>query len=356
MSKEIKRLLYSILHKSKFLHAINWITRHKIVILVLHGVVDSESENKWSPLRPQMSVDDLRSALTALSRTHVFVDFEAAVEMIAGRTEVVPNAIAVTLDDGYKNNMTRALPVFEEFGIKPVFFIPTGFIEDKRPFWFDRLDYAIQHATTPFSIAINGTNIEFAPGSRQQLSSSYAKLRHIAKNSDWTDQEFNRFVADQSQRLEDDAELRLTDIQEDDEFSNILSPADLRKMQAGRSVLIGSHTVNHLRIDKLSSESRRWELRSSRQYLVDLLAANCDYFCYPNGSFDSRSRIDVEDAGYKAAVTSIPGMNSVGDDLFTLKRLSLSHNLSDGQLLAMVSGFRFMLGRFKRMEATHDKH
>ena len=348
MSKEIKRLLYSILHKSKFLHAINWITRHKIVILVLHGVVDSESENKWSPLRPQMSVDDLRSALTTLSKTHVFVDFEAAIDMIAGRTEIVPNAIAVTLDDGYKNNMTRALPVFEEFGIKPVLFVPTGFIQDMRPFWFDRLDYAIQRAATPFSMSIDSANIEFIPGSRQQLSKSYARLRRIAKNCDWTDQQFIQFVDSQSQRLEDDAKTGLADIQQNDEFSSILNPADLREMHAARSVLIGSHTVNHLRIDKISADSRQWELRTSQQYLRDLLNADCDFFCYPNGSLDTRSRIDVEQAGYKAAVTSIPGMNSVGDDLFTLKRLSLPRNVSDGQLLALVSGFRFMLARIRK--------
>lgn len=295
-----------------------------------------------------MSVDDLRSALTALSRTHVFVDFEAAVEMIAGRTKVVPNAIAVTLDDGYKNNMTRALPVFQEFGIKPVFFIPTGFVKETRTFWFDRLDFAIQNAVALFSISINNASIEFVPGDRQQLMRSYADLRRIAKSADWTDEQFGQFVDDQSQQLEDDAKSRLADIQEDDEFSSILRPEDLQEMHTGKTVLIGSHTVNHLRIDRISADSRRWELSTSRQYLHDLLDSDCDYFCYPNGSFDSRSRDDVEKAGYKAAVTSISGMNLVGDDLFTLKRLSLPRNVSDGQLLALVSGFRFLLERLRK--------
>ena len=341
LPKEIKQFLYSILYKSKFLHAVNWITRHKIVILVLHGVVDSESQKQWSPLRSQMSVDDLRSALKTLSRTHIFVDFEAAVDMIAGRAEVVPNAIAVTLDDGYKNNMTRALPVLEEFGIKPVFFVPTGFIEDMRPFWFDRLDYIIQQVTIPFSISLNKTKIEFEPGNRQQLSESYAELRRIAKSSDWTDQQFKQFFDSESLRLENGAETCLADVQENDEYSSILGPDDLREMHTSGTVRIASHTVNHYRIDKISSESRQWELLNSHKYLQDLLNVDCKYFCYPNGSFDDQSRIDVEKAGYLAAVTSIPGMNATGDDLFTLKRLSLPRNASDGELLARVSGFRF---------------
>jgi len=47
------------------------------------------------------------------------------------RTDGVPT-VAITFDDGYRDNFTVALPVLEECGFTATIYLPTGFIGDQR--------------------------------------------------------------------------------------------------------------------------------------------------------------------------------------------------------------------------------
>ena len=46
-------------------------------------------------------------------------------------------AFAVTFDDGYLNNLTRALPVLEELGVPATVFVATAYLDGEGPFPFD---------------------------------------------------------------------------------------------------------------------------------------------------------------------------------------------------------------------------
>ena len=78
--------------------------------------------------------------------TIAFVSLGDAVEMLAGRKPLVPYSLVLTFDDGYRNNITHALPLLRRNQVPATIYLATGHVEERRPFSFDRLDYALQHA------------------------------------------------------------------------------------------------------------------------------------------------------------------------------------------------------------------
>ena len=298
------RILYKTLYLLRIFHLLSYLNRRKIVILSMHDVIEDDNNGDWSPLRRPLAASRLKFYLETLRRTHNLVDFDTAIDMLRGSVPLVPKSVAVTFDDGYLNNMTDALPIVKKFDIRPAFFIPTGFVTNIRPFWFDRFDYAIQQLQEPYELSLEGKSFVLDPDDRDTLSQRFSRIRAIAKNTNWNDEQFNQFFDSHSETIEHMTGKSLASIQRTDQFSNILSPEDLRALHEEGSVCVASHTVNHMRIDRLPPEERLNELRLSKTYLEELLGTPCEYFCYPNGSFDDQSRDDVESAGYRAAVTS----------------------------------------------------
>ncbi|MBV5327352.1 MAG: polysaccharide deacetylase family protein, partial [Chlorobium sp.] len=139
-----KQILLQALHQAGFLRLLIASQRNLVTILMLHGVTDPSAPSAWKPLRPQLTTKQLSHALTILAQYYKFVSLPEAAEMLSGIRPLEPNSMALTFDDGYRNNLTFALPILRQFKAPATIFLSTGNVEEQKPFWFDRLDYAIQ--------------------------------------------------------------------------------------------------------------------------------------------------------------------------------------------------------------------
>jgi peptidoglycan/xylan/chitin deacetylase (PgdA/CDA1 family) len=70
---------------------------------------------------------------------------------------------------------------------------------------------------------------------------------------------------------------------------------------ADRGVEIGSHTVSHPHLPKLSDAEIDRELQDSRERIADELGRPCRYLAYPFGEHNARVRAGAERAGYEVA-------------------------------------------------------
>lgn len=86
---------------------------------------------------------------------------------------------------------------------------------------------------------------------------------------------------------------------------------------------IGSHTFTHPDVSTLSGDDLAHEVADSRTELSERLGVPVDFFCYPSGGYDKEAVQGVEDAGYRGATTTDPGLASP-DEPFTLKRIRIN--------------------------------
>ena len=85
---------------------------------------------------------------------------------------------------------------------------------------------------------------------------------------------------------------------------------------------IGSHTLTHPWLTRVSTAQAREEITASRKKLEDRFGTSIDHFCYPYGDWNESVRDLVQGAGYKTACTTQPGINTPTDSLFALKRFT----------------------------------
>lgn len=84
---------------------------------------------------------------------------------------------------------------------------------------------------------------------------------------------------------------------------------------------IGSHTVHHLGLPRLSAALRTFELADSRSVLEGHLGHSVLDFCYPGGEIDSATIAATGEAGYLSATTTRYGVVRRGDNPLELPRI-----------------------------------
>jgi peptidoglycan/xylan/chitin deacetylase (PgdA/CDA1 family) len=313
--------------------------RKYITILMLHGVMDKElTHSTWLPMRKQLAPRLLDNALKVLKKKYKFISLEHAVDMLTGSKPIESHCMVLTFDDGYRNNLTHALPILLKYEVPATIFLSTGHITRREPFWYDRMDYAIQHLRQDCAIRLDSKVIQFFRKDRKALAAAFKELRYALKdnpdNYANTLKKINKIVAE----LEDQAEKKLTDIFEIDPWTALMTWEEVKKA-AQNNVTFGSHTVDHVLLGKLEENIIREQLIMSKQSIENHTRTPCLSLCYPSGSFSSQAIDIAKQCGYTSAVTTMNGLNHPAKtSLFALFRNSFPSSEQDASILGGASG------------------
>ena len=120
--------------------------------------------------------------------------------------------------------------------------------------------------------------------------------------------------------------------------------SQLREMARDQRIRVGSHSLNHFLMGKLSGDRLREELRQSKQILEDRLGVAVSFFSYPYGvgrygAYSKATEEAVREAGYSSSSTSEIGRVSTGTgNPFLLPRISLVNDDTKLDALAKAAG------------------
>jgi len=257
-----------------------------------------------------------------------------AVDMVQGHKPVQPYSLVLTFDDGYRNNFTHALPILRRYGAPATFFVPTGFVDNPRPFCSDRLDYAVQNSSVDGrEFRIGDVSVRLDGSSRTALRESFRSLRHSAKALPLSHLEYLQKMNELAGDMEIESGRSLADIQADDDWSAIVTWDQLEKI-GNDDVIIGSHTVDHSRLGLVDVEFARDQLVRSKSDIEFRTGRPCLSLCYPNGSFNQETISLAKEAGYVCGVTTKEGLNRIGDDIMKLRRIDMPIGAGSSELLA----------------------
>ena len=122
----------------------------------------------------------------------------------------------------------------------------------------------------------------------------------------------------------------------------MLSWKQVREMSDG-GISFGSHTLTHPLLTRIPRRQAQKEIRLSREIIEQQAGQAVTSFAYPSGDFNSDIKRIVQDAGYSAAVSTVPGSNRVHDDVHALKRnviqlQSVCHRLFPLSYVAEITG------------------
>ena len=94
-----------------------------IPVLCYHSV-NATANGECDPIHPELFEVHLRY----LKAHHTVVPLRAVAQHLATGDVLSPDAVAITFDDGYRDNYEVAFPLLEKFDLPATFFVVTGFI------------------------------------------------------------------------------------------------------------------------------------------------------------------------------------------------------------------------------------
>jgi len=220
--------------------------------------------------------------------------------------------IAVTFDDGYQDNFKNAFPILQRCGIPATIFLATGSLDSQEPLWFEVLALAAKRTSQEYvDLEIDIPRRFWFRTEAERLASHgnlYALLRPMP------DLERREWLTRILQQLGHESI--------DERRNQMLTWDQVRLMKRG-GIDFGGHTVTHPFISKLRSDQVMWELMECKRRIEEELQSPAHYFAYPSGrneDFGTWNKELVRKAGYKAAVTTIWGMNYATTDRMELRR------------------------------------
>ena len=106
-----------------------------------------------------------------------------------------------------------------------------------------------------------------------------------------------------------------------------LSYKEIKFLTDSKLFTVGSHTLSHRVLRKLSDAELKREIMVSKKVLENIVLKPVSLFAYPFGSYgayDKRAIRFLKQAGYKAAFSTIAGTNNEHQDRYQIKRTRIS--------------------------------
>jgi peptidoglycan/xylan/chitin deacetylase (PgdA/CDA1 family) len=234
----------------------------------------------------------------------------------------------ITFDDGYRDNITRALPILRREQVPFTIYIPTRAITRQLYAWWLGLRELFRindKVEIPF---LDRTFICTDLPSKRAALSVATRWAH----DDFTRaSNFSYIFANYGISLESLCDRYF--INED----------ELRSLASDRLATIGAHTVTHSALATLGDADVQRELADNRAYLQDHLNRDINHFAYPYGSSAACGQREARfalEAGFRTAVTTSHRPLFTRDRLtsYTLPRIAIHPHSTVAHLKTETSG------------------
>lgn len=311
--------------------------RRPLAILMYHRVVPPE----WACQvlsHPDIVVGaaSFRQQLAFLAARYRVISLGDFVAAAQAGTPPPARAVVLTFDDGWEDNYQTAFPALRDAGLPATVFLTAGLIGSREMFWQERVIGRVRRlADRPrilrdcFERSGLGGLVPLlpAPGGADPSGEGTAAL-------------IDALLGVEEPRVAGLLEC-LAGAEPAPEpaisANSFLSWTQVAEMHRG-GIAFGSHGTSHRRLDRIPPEQADDEILRAKATLAEHLPGpETGLFAYPNGGHTDRVAARLRETGYRAAVTTREGVNSLATDRFRLRRINVCENR-----------FRSPGGRFSR--------
>ena len=240
-----------------------------------------------------------------------------AVDALRRGSSLPRNALAITFDDGYADNLAAAR-VLAKRGLSATFYITAGCLAGGDPFWPSELRILMAGIPGPeLRLSAAGVDLRLPVATVAEKRAAVSTLTKTFKGNPVPVREALR------QQLRAASAAAATE-------GPMLTWEQVREMHA-MGMVIGSHTMTHPNLPNAGVEVARAEIVESKARLEAETGAPVTMFSYPNGGADRYMTREVaslvREAGFVAATTSRNAFAGPSSDLFALERVQVSEQL-----------------------------
>ncbi len=302
-------------------------------ILMYHRVAE-ETHDPWDLC---VSPRTFAEQMAALAKLAECVDLlELGRPELARRSDRV--RIALTFDDGYRDNLSQALPILERHRIPATVFIVSGAIGRGREFWWDALERCLLRPKSlpeRLELDVAGLRGEWRLGITQESDPAWRAdgdtpggPRERLFLELW-----NALVLLETERQEAVLAALMDWASVDPDGSapdrRPLAAAELGELAKHPLIRIGCHTKNHRSLSDLPVLEVEREIAEAQRALEAVVKRPLRVFSYPYGRVDEAAEQVVRRAGFALACSSRPSPVTPLASRWRLPRLQVTERSGD---------------------------
>jgi len=322
--KQVLRELYArlVFHSGAHRLLDRWMPRR---LLVLAGHCVATPEN--AELGPDMRIEaaELERILAWFARRYDVLPLGRALERLEqpGRRSLV----ALTMDDGYKDNRTALLPLLERLQLSATLYLESAPLAERRLNWTHKYSWTIARTGPARFAELYGerSGKTLAAGlSAYQLKRTLKYEVPVEERTRIVDELFREQGGDERALCE-----RL-----------YLDWEEVRELDRA-GIEIGAHTHSHDILARLEPAQAARDIERSKQVLEHGLGHPVPSFAYPFGrrwDFNAATAEGVRAAGFASATSTVAGTNGIPLERYGLRRVMISERTRLPRLVAEACG------------------
>jgi len=289
--------------------------KNELTILLYHGVTNSLSDGIENFSYKHIPIEEFEKQIGFLKKNCTILSMDDVVNISKEGAAWPKNAVAVTFDDGFKNNYTTAAPILEKYDCPATFYICAGMINTDLMFWVDKIEDCINRTSKrEISILLEKRVILSLNGYVEKIS-ALTKIKKYCKLSNVDIK--NRVISE----LIDETEINPSS--NSSQNYKMMSWEEVRKLNSTSLFNFGGHTLYH---DVMTAQKIQ-DIVTDIDTTLNLLNYNLKqitrHFAYPEGQINHYSGLVINalvDRGVVCCPSAIDGVNT-DEDLFNLKRI-----------------------------------
>jgi peptidoglycan/xylan/chitin deacetylase (PgdA/CDA1 family) len=262
-------------------------------------------------------------------------------------------AVVITFDDGYADNLYHAKPILERYEIPATVFVISGYVGQECEFWWDDLDrLLLQPGTLPttFHLEVNGRpyqwDLDEAACYSEDAYRSHRRWNYMEKKDPSARHRLYRSLYHLLRRMREDERRNTLDALQAwaaakptaRSTHRTLSADEVLRLTDGGLIEVGAHTTTHPVLSTLQAATQRQEIQGSKDHLEQILGCPVLSFAYPYGSrsdYTTETTRIVQGAGFDYACSVFGDAIWRRFDRFQFPRISVGD--WDGETFARIT-------------------
>jgi peptidoglycan/xylan/chitin deacetylase (PgdA/CDA1 family) len=277
----------------------------RLLVLAWHNV-----DPTWCfPAPGGAGARGLERQLAFLARRCNVVPLAEGLRALDQADPLPPRAVALTFDDGYRDQLELAAPMLARLGLPATFFLVPGLLDGTARPWWELLAWTFTRSARD-SVVWEGRTLGLRDDGQRRRS-----LAIVLEGLKRRDRAARDAALDElSERCAPDGKL--------EEHASFLDWDGARRL-ARRGFTVASHSLHHAILAEESTPVQERDLTLSRRRLEEELEVPVNLLAYPNGKQPDYSRATVaaaRGAGYSHALTTLEGWNQPTTAPYEIRR------------------------------------
>lgn len=294
--------------------------RGRSAAIIRYHSVHSDVPGDLYGIPPTIShhVELFQSQIEMVSKNFNIIDMNTISSTLNSGAHFPRRSVALTFDDGYRNNLTLVAPILERFNIQGTFYVLSESIDTPIVPWFCQTYEYFRHSSrrhwyNPISCTNASLDTpEDRNTERQEVNGALAKMDHDSRTKALEEIRSGLGV----KTMEHDGLL--------------MNREDLSELIA-RGHSVGSHTHSHPNLALVSKDEAKFQIIQSRNTLEQAFPNKIQHFCFPNPFHQPHWSKQVcnlvDSAGYASAVTCTHGVITRSSNKYTLPRIAVPYSV-----------------------------